>query len=56
MTLDQHVATLAVTTLGIGWTMTVAGLKKSSLELRHGKRTCPSCGRHMSARVCTNCT
>jgi hypothetical protein len=56
MTLDEHVATLAVTTLGIGWMMTYVGLKKSALELRHRNRRCPSCGRQISARVCTNCT
>ena len=56
MTLDHHVATLAVTTLGIGWMMAVVGLKKSALELRHRDRRCPSCGRHIKARVCANCT
>jgi hypothetical protein len=55
MTLDQHAATLAVTTLSVGWMMTVAGLKKSALELKQRKRKCPSCGRHIGARVCTNC-
>jgi hypothetical protein len=55
MKLDPQTATLAVTTLGIGWIMTVAGLKKSALELKQRKRTCPSCGRHIAARVCTNC-
>jgi hypothetical protein len=55
MKFDPQAATLVVTTLGIGWMMTVAGLKKSALELKQRKRTCPSCGRHIAARVCTNC-
>jgi hypothetical protein len=56
MALDPHVMTLAVTTLGAGWLMTVAGLQKSALELKKRKRVCPSCGRHIRARVCTGCT
>jgi hypothetical protein len=55
MEFDPHTATLAVLTLGIGWVMTVAGLQKSALELKRRKRTCPSCGKHISARVCTSC-
>jgi hypothetical protein len=55
MKLDVHTLTLAVSTLGVGWVMTVAGLQKSALELKKRKRTCPSCGRHIAARVCTNC-
>jgi formate dehydrogenase maturation protein FdhE len=56
MTFDPHTATFAVLTLGIGWVMTVAGLQKSALELRKRRRTCPSCGRQIAARSCTNCT
>jgi hypothetical protein len=56
MKLDPHTASMAVLTLGIGWVMTVAGLQKSALELRRRKRTCPSCGRHITAsRSCTHC-
>jgi hypothetical protein len=55
MALDPHVMTIAVATLGAGWLMTVAGLQKSALELKKRKRTCPSCGRHIRARVCTGC-
>ncbi|HZR95593.1 MAG TPA: hypothetical protein VFA56_07850 [Gaiellaceae bacterium] len=55
MTFDPHIATLAVLTLGIGWVMTVAGLQKSALELKKRRRTCPSCGKHIAARVCTHC-
>jgi hypothetical protein len=53
---DPHVITLAAATLGAGWLMTYAGLQKSALELKRRKRVCPSCGRHISARVCTTCT
>jgi hypothetical protein len=55
MKLDPHTAATVVLTLGIGWVMTVAGLQKSALELKRRKRTCPSCGRHIAARTCTNC-
>ena len=55
MTFDAHIAMLAVVTLGAGWLMAQAGLQKSALELRRRKRICPSCGREMHARVCTNC-
>jgi hypothetical protein len=55
MTLDPHLATVAVATLGIGWLMTVAGLQKSALELKKRRRTCPSCGREITARVCSTC-
>ena len=55
MTFDPHTATLAVLTLGVGWIMTQAGLQKSALELRKRRRRCPSCGRHIEARVCTAC-
>jgi hypothetical protein len=56
MALDPHVMTIAVATLGAGWLMTVAGLQKSALELKKRKRICPSCGRHIRARVCTGCS
>ena len=52
MTLDPHVITLAVATLGAGWLMALAGLQKSALEWRKRKRVCPSCGREIRARVC----
>jgi formate dehydrogenase maturation protein FdhE len=51
-----HLASLAVVTLGIGWLMMAAGLQKSALELRRRRRVCPSCGRHIQARVCPSCT
>lgn len=53
--LDPHVMTLAVATLGAGWLMTQAGLAKSALELKKRRRVCPSCGRHIDARVCSSC-
>jgi hypothetical protein len=52
---DPHVVTLVVLTLAAGWLMTMAGLKKSALELRKRQRTCPSCGRRIDARVCSTC-
>ena len=55
MTLSPNVATLALVTLGAGWLMTKAGLQKSALELKKRRRTCPSCGRRIDARNCTNC-
>ena len=55
MHLDPNIASLAVITCGIGYLMTLAGLGKSALELRRRSRTCPSCGRHIQARVCRAC-
>ncbi len=56
MTLDPHIAMLAVLTLGVGWLMATAGVQKSALEWRRRRRICPSCGREIHARVCTTCT
>ena len=53
--LDPHVMSLAVATLGVGWLMAYAGLSKSALELKRRRRVCPSCGRHIEARVCSSC-
>jgi hypothetical protein len=53
MTPDPHIAILAVTTLGVGYLMAAAGLQKSALEWR--RRTCPSCGKSMQARICSGC-
>jgi formate dehydrogenase maturation protein FdhE len=55
MALDTHVMTLAAATLGVGWLMAYAGLQKSALELKKRRRVCPSCGRHITARVCSTC-
>jgi hypothetical protein len=55
MAIDPHTATLAVVTLGAGWLMAQAGLQKSALEWRKQRRSCPSCGRELRARVCTTC-
>jgi hypothetical protein len=56
MTLDPHIAILAVVSLGIGWLMAVAGVQKSALEWRRRRRVCPSCGREIHSRVCTTCS
>lgn len=56
MTIDLHIALLAVLTLGIGWAMMSAGLQKSALEWKRHRRVCPSCGRVIQSRVCTTCS
>jgi hypothetical protein len=56
MTMNLHIAMLAVLTVGIGWVMMTAGLQKSALEWRQRRRVCPSCGREMQTRVCTSCS
>ncbi|HVS85796.1 MAG TPA: hypothetical protein VHD91_09200 [Gaiellaceae bacterium] len=53
--MSLHVAVLGITTLGIGWLMTQAGVCKSALEWRQRRRICPSCGREIHARVCSSC-
>jgi len=54
MTLDfTQLAVLAALMMAVGWTMTFAGLKKHMLEQKPRKRTCPSCGRAISGRVCS---
>jgi hypothetical protein len=55
MHLDPHIAIAIVSTLGAGWLMMTAGLQKSALEHRRRRRVCPSCGRHIDARVCSSC-
>lgn len=56
MHLDPNIVALATVTGGIGYLMTAAGLGKGALELRRRTRTCPSCGRHIEARVCSACS
>jgi hypothetical protein len=56
MTLDPHTAVLAVTTLGAGWLMALAGVQKSALELRRRRRVCPSCGRHLEQHRACSCS
>jgi NADH pyrophosphatase NudC (nudix superfamily) len=53
MALDPNIAPLAVLTSGIGYLMVAAGIHKSMLEWRRTARTCPSCGRAISGRVCS---
>jgi hypothetical protein len=55
MTLNLHMAMLAILTVGVGWTMMTVGLQKSALEWRNRKRVCPSCGRQITTRVCATC-
>lgn len=56
MTIDLHIVMLAILTVGIGWMMMMAGVQKSALEWRRRRRICPSCGREITARVCTTCS
>ena len=56
MTMNVHIAMLAVLTLAVGWVMMQAGLQKSALELRRRRRICPSCGHEIHARVCPSCS
>ncbi len=55
MTIDLHIAMLALLTVGVGWMMLTAGMQKNALEWRRQRRICPSCGREIHARVCTTC-
>jgi hypothetical protein len=48
----QLVALLASTGAGV-W-MAVAGVRKSALEWKRRRRTCPSCGREIVGRTCGN--
>ena len=53
MEFDPNTAMLAVITSGIGYLMVAAGIHKRMLEWRRTARVCPSCGRALTARVCT---
>ena len=55
MAFDPHPTTLAVATLGVGWVMAVAGLRKGALELRNRRRICATCGRRLDAPRCRAC-
>ncbi|MDX6482107.1 MAG: hypothetical protein QOG85_2617 [Gaiellaceae bacterium] len=55
MHLDPHIAIAAITTLGAGWLMMAAGVEKSLLVRKRPPRVCPSCGKHIAARVCASC-
>jgi hypothetical protein len=55
LTIDLHIAMLALLTVGVGWMMLTAGMQKNALEWRRQRRVCPSCGREIHARVCTTC-
>ena len=53
MEFDPNTALLAALTSGIGYLMVAAGIHKSMLEWRRSARLCPSCGRAVTARVCS---
>jgi hypothetical protein len=56
MAFDPHIAIFTVVTMGIGYLMVIAGLHKSALEWKQRQRVCPSCGRYITARVCSACS
>jgi hypothetical protein len=55
MELEPNIAVLAVVTLTVGYLMALAGIHKSALEWKRRRRICPSCGRLITARVCSAC-
>ena len=55
MEVHGNIAILAVLTSGVGYLMVLAGVHKSMLEWRRAGRLCPSCGRAITARVCSFC-
>ena len=56
MHFDPNITILIAVSCGIGYLMIVAGLQKSALELKRRRRSCPSCGRIIEARVCSFCS
>jgi len=44
--------TLLISSTGIGFLMILSGLHKNVLEVRRGRRICPSCGREICGRTC----
>ena len=56
MDFDPNIAIIAVLTSGVGYLMVVSGIHKSMLEWRRSTRLCPSCGRVITARVCSFCS
>ncbi len=52
MTIEPQIATFIALAMAFGWTMMFSGVKKRALELKLGRRICPSCGRHISGAVC----
>jgi len=55
MSLNSHIALLAILTCGVGYVLALAGVQQSALEWRRRNRICPSCGRAISDRVCDSC-
>ena len=55
MELDLNIVVLAVLTSIVGYLMALAGVQKSALEWKRRRRICPSCGRLITARVCSAC-
>ena len=49
-----HMISLIVSTMSIGFLMTLSGLHKNALEFRRRRRICPSCGREIHGRTCNS--
>jgi len=49
---DPQTYGLLATTTGVGTGLVVIALRKKALELRRGRRLCPSCGREIEGRTC----
>jgi hypothetical protein len=56
MIITPELAAIFAATTGVGFLMMWAGVQKSMLEWRRGRRSCPSCGRHIEGRVCGPCS
>ena len=51
--LTPQLSALLISSAAGVW-MAVAGVHKNALEWRRSRRTCPSCGREITGRVCTD--
>jgi hypothetical protein len=56
MHVDPNVTILTAVSCAIGYLMIVAGVQKNALEHKRRRRSCPSCGRIIEARVCSSCS
>jgi hypothetical protein len=53
MTPEPDPLVLATLVMAAVWTMAYAGIKKHALELKRRRRRCPSCGREIVGRTCS---
>ena len=56
MHLDPNITVFTAVSCAIGYLMIVAGMQKNALEHKRRRRSCPSCGRIIEARVCSICS